>query len=289
MPTRPTSGAVAIIPARLQSTRLPEKALQDLGGAPLVVRVLERARQAASLEAVWVATDSERIADAVRAAGGEAILTRSDHPSGLDRVAEATARLKDLTRRASQADGVRDPDLAADPIVLNVQGDEPFLNPAGLDHLVRLFERPEVRMATLAAPFAPTDDPSDPNRVKVVLDRKGKALYFSRALIPHGARPDHDKGGSDTKGDPGAEGDYRPLLHVGIYAYRLATLRELAALEPAPLERTERLEQLRALYNGIDIHVAVGDYHSIGIDTPEDLAKARTRWEGGVMRGGAGR
>ena len=127
-------------------------------------------------------------------------------------------------------------------------------------------------MATLAAPFAPTDDPRDPNRVKVVVDRNGKALYFSRAPIPHGAGP----------GQP-------MLLHVGIYAYRLATLRELAALPPAPLEQTERLEQLRALWNGIEIHVAVGDYHSIGIDTPEDLAKARTRWEGGAMRGGAGR
>jgi 3-deoxy-manno-octulosonate cytidylyltransferase (CMP-KDO synthetase) len=127
-------------------------------------------------------------------------------------------------------------------------------------------------MATLAAPFGPNDDPRDPNRVKVVVDRKGRALYFSRSLIPHGA---------------GAEEP--PLLHVGIYAYRLATLRELAALKPAPLELTERLEQLRALYNGIEIHVAVGDYHSIGIDTPEDLAKARTRWEGGAMRGGAGR
>lgn len=267
MPTRPTSGAVAIIPARLQSTRLPEKPLQDLGGQPLVVRVLERARRAASLESIWVATDSERIADTVRAAGGEAILTRADHPSGLDRVAEAAASLRETTRRASQADGVRDPDLEADPVVLNVQGDEPFLNPAGLDHLVALFDRPEVRMATLAAPFAPGDDPADPNRVKVVLDRAGRALYFSRSLIPHGA---------------GSKDAAAPLLHVGIYAYRLATLRELAALPPAPLETTERLEQLRALWNGIPIHVAVGDYHSIGIDTPEDLQRARTRWQGGA-------
>lgn len=266
MPTRPTSGAVAIIPARLQSTRLPEKPLQDLGGAPLVVRVLERARRARSLESLWVATDDERVADAVRSAGGEVILTRADHPSGLDRVAEAAALLCDTTRRGSQADGVRDPDLQADPVVLNVQGDEPFLNPSGLDHLVSLFDRPEVRMATLAAPFAAGDDPNDPNRVKVVLDREGRALYFSRSPIPHGA---------------GRESP--PLLHVGIYAYRLATLRELAALPPAPLEISERLEQLRALWNGIPIHVAAGDYHSIGIDTPEDLARARKRWgEGGA-------
>jgi len=276
VPTRPTSGAVAIIPARLQSTRLPEKPLQDLGGKPLVVRVLERARSARSLEAIWVATDSERIAAAVRGAGGETILTRGDHPSGLDRVAEAATALCDETRRASQADGVRDPDLAADPVILNVQGDEPFLNPEGLDHLVSLFDRPEVRMATLAAPFAPDDDPNDPNRVKVVLDRMGRALYFSRSPIPHGGSA---PGASRT----GAAGPAPTLLHVGIYGYRLTTLRELAALPPAPLETSERLEQLRALWNGIPIHVAIGDYHSIGIDTPEDLARARTRWsEGGA-------
>jgi 3-deoxy-manno-octulosonate cytidylyltransferase (CMP-KDO synthetase) len=258
VPTRPTSGAVAIIPARLHSTRLPEKPLQDLGGSPLVVRVLERARRAASLGGVWVATDSERIADVIRAAGGTAVMTRADHPSGLDRVAEAAALLR------------KDPD--PDSVVLNVQGDEPFLNPAGLDHLVRLFDRPEVRMATLAAPFAPDDDLRDQNRVKVVTDRMGRALYFSRAPIPHGAGP-----------------DLPPLLHVGIYAYRFATLRELAALPPCPLEIGERLEQLRALWNGIEIHVAVGDYHSIGIDTPEDLARARTRWEGSAMKGGVNR
>lgn len=282
MPTRPTSGAVAIIPARLQSTRLPEKPLQDLGGKPLVVRVLERARRATSLEAVWVATDSERIVKVVGDAGGETILTRTDHPAGLDRVAEAAIALCEMTRRGSQADGVRDPDLAADPVILNVQGDEPFLNPAGLDHLVSLFDRPEVRMATLAAPFAAGDDPADPNRVKVVLDRMGRALYFSRSLIPHGAGG-APPGGAQTGAAQTGAAATTPLLHVGIYAYRLTTLRELAALPPAPLETCERLEQLRALWNGIPIHVAVGDYHSIGIDTPEDLARARTRWsEGGA-------
>lgn len=248
-PSRPSFGAVAIVPARLQSTRLPEKALQDLGGAPIVVRVLERVRLARAIRDAWVATDSERIAAAVRAAGGEAILTRADHPSGLDRVAEAV--------RLLEGDGAADPEA----VYLNVQGDEPFVSPAGLDHLVRLFERREVRMATVAAPFGAGEDPGDPNRVKVVTDRAGRALYFSRSPLPHGSDP-----------------ECPPLLHVGVYAYRRDTLLALAALPPCPLERAERLEQLRALWNGISIHVAVGDYGSIGIDTPEDLARARGRW-----------
>lgn len=248
-PARPSSGAVAIIPARLQSTRLPEKALQELGGAPLIVRVLERVREAAAIEDVWVATDSPRIADAVRAASGKAVLTRAEHPSGLDRVAEA--------ERALSAEG----SIGSDAILLNVQGDEPFVSPAGLDHLVGLFARPEVAMATLAAPFGPGEDPGDPNRVKVVVDRAGRALYFSRSRVPNGSDPEQP-----------------PLLHVGVYAYRRTALRTLAALPPCPLERAERLEQLRALWNGISIHVAVGDYHSIGIDTPADLERARTHW-----------
>lgn len=243
--------AVGIIPARLHSTRLPEKPLQDLCGAPVIVRVLERVRLSAVLRDIWVATDHQRIADAVLRAGGNAILTSPDHPSGLDRVAEAARLL--LDREA----------IGSEDIIVNIQGDEPFVNARGLGHLVRLFERSEVRMGTLAAPFRNPEEVREPSRVKVVTDREGRALYFSRSPIPHGA----EEGGDDAA-----------LSHIGVYAYRRDTLEELARLSPAPLERVERLEQLRALWNGIPIYVAVGDYHSIGIDTPEDLARARARW-----------
>jgi 3-deoxy-manno-octulosonate cytidylyltransferase (CMP-KDO synthetase) len=247
--SRSIPGAVAIIPARLQSTRLPEKPLQDLGGAPLVVRVLEQVRGSAAVQGVYVATDSKRIADAVTEAGGEVILTSPAHPTGLDRVAEATRLLREA------------PDQDPESVVLNVQGDEPFVSRAGLVALIGLFAKPEVRMATLAAPFDSLAQVVDPNRVKVLLDRNGRALYFSRAPIPSGYGPDAE-----------------PLHHVGVYGYRRQTLLDLAALGPAPIERAERLEQLRALWNGIPIHVAVGDYCSIGIDTPEDLYRARTYW-----------
>ena len=228
--------AVGIIPARLQSTRLPEKPLQDLCGAPLIARVLERVRRSASFRAVIVATDSSRIVDVVRAAGGQAVLTPAELPSGLDRVAEAAQSVED-------------------EVIVNIQGDEPFVSPAGLDHLVSLFRNQDVVMGTLAAPFPAGEDVDDPNRVKVVIDRRGRALYFSRSPVPHG-------------GD-GA------LLHVGVYAYRRGTLLELSRQGPCPLERAERLEQLRALWNGIPIHVEVGEYGSLGIDTPGDLERAR--------------
>lgn len=247
-PSRSIPGAVAIIPARLQSTRLSEKPLQDLGGAPLVVRVLEQVQMSGAVRHVYVATDSKRIADAVTEAGGEVILTSPEHPSGLDRVAEAARLLRDTEQ---------DPET----VILNVQGDEPFVSGKGLEHLMRLFAKPEVRMATLAAPFDSLAEVVDPNRVKVILDRNNRALYFSRAPIPSGYGPDAE-----------------PLHHVGVYGYRRQVLLDLAALGPAPIERAERLEQLRALWNGIPIHVAVGDYFSIGIDTPEDLHRARTYW-----------
>lgn len=238
---------MGIIPARLQSTRLPEKPLQDLGGAPLIARVLERVRRSASFRAVLVATDSERIADAVRGAGGQAVMTSEALPSGLDRVAAAARDLED-------------------DVIVNIQGDEPFVSPRGLDHLVSLFRNSNVIMGTLAAPFPANEEVNDPNRVKVVVDRMGRALYFSRSPIPHGA----------VAGDAAGIGaGPAALLHVGVYAYRRETLFELARLGPCPLERAERLEQLRALWNGIPIHVAVGDYGSLGIDTPEDLERAR--------------
>jgi 3-deoxy-manno-octulosonate cytidylyltransferase (CMP-KDO synthetase) len=253
--SRPQLGAVGIIPARLQSTRLPNKPLQDLGGAPLIVRVLERVRASSALRDVWVATDSEEVVRVVEGVGGQALLTSADHRSGLDRVAEAARQLSDG----------RDPD--PDSVFVNIQGDEPFVSPEGLDHLVRLMEHPDVEMASIAAPFLDRDEVEDPNRVKVVIDRELRALYFSRAPIPSGYGP-----------------AAIPLLHIGVYAYRLRTLFELASLPPAPLEMAERLEQLRALWNGIQIHIAVGEYQSTGIDTPEDLARARDQWAKGRTR-----
>ena len=243
--------AVAVIPARLQSTRLPEKPLQDLGGVPLIVRVLERVRKATSFHAILVATDDERIAKAAKDAGVQAVMTSPDLPSGLDRVAAVT---RDLT----------------DDLIVNIQGDEPFVNPDGLDHLVSLLRNPSVVMGTLAAPFPVDEDVNDPNRVKLVMDRFGRALYFSRTPIPY-----QTGAGSDLAG-----GWATSALHVGVYAYRRETLLELARLGPCPLERAERLEQLRALWNGIPIHVAVGEYGSLGIDTPEDLERARRLFGG---------
>lgn len=259
--------AVGIIPARLDSTRLPEKALLDLGGAPLIVRVLERVRRSTSFRAVVVATDSVKIADVVRAAGGRAVITSLEHPSGLDRVAEAAGELED-------------------DVFVNVQGDEPFVSPAGLDHLVSLFRNPDVVLGTLATPFPEYEDLRDPNRVKVVMDRMGRALYFSRSPIPRGSEV-AGAIGTAPGGTPGAGRVPQALpttaafLHVGVYAYRRETLFELARLGPCPLERTEKLEQLRALWNGIPIHVAVGDYGSLGIDTPEDLERARRMYREG--------
>jgi 3-deoxy-manno-octulosonate cytidylyltransferase (CMP-KDO synthetase) len=237
--------AVAVIPARYGSTRFPAKPLANRTGKYLIQHVVENTLRATSLAAVVTATDDERIASAVRSFGGVAAMTRADHPSGTDRVAEVAA---DPGSPAFDAD-----------VIVNVQGDEPTLPPEYIDRLVRrMADDPGADMATLAAPF-PADEPvDDPARVKVVLSRSGRALYFSRSVIPR-VRDARDGGRP-----PGLH-----LLHLGIYAYRRAFLLGIAELQPTPLELAEKLEQLRVLEHGAAIAVEVVPRPTQGIDTPE--------------------
>jgi 3-deoxy-D-manno-octulosonate cytidylyltransferase len=223
---------IAVIPARMASTRLPGKPLADIGGVPMIVRVWERARQATLPWRVLVATDDERIAAAVRAVGGEAVLTRADHPSGSDRVWEVAAAL--------------DHD-----VVVNVQGDEPFLEPALIDALASAALEPGVDVATAAAPLR---DPGAPGSVvRVAVDPQGFALGFSRSMPAQG----------------------RVLHHVGIYAYRRAALEAFVGLQPSPRERRARLEQLRLLDRGYRFAIVEIDAAPLSVDTPEELAEAR--------------
>lgn len=243
-----------IIPARYGSTRLPGKPLRDLAGKPLVVRVLENAR-AAGADFLWVATDDERIARAVQGAGGTVVMTRADHVSGTDRLAEAAMA------RA----------LPAETIVVNVQGDEPLLEPEHVRSVAAaLAAHPEAGIATLATAVRGVAELFDPSAVKVVTDARGMALYFSRAPLPW-AR-DHFEAGRIATELPDAPAYLR---HVGLYAYTVGTLRRLASSPPAPMERLESLEQLRALWLGIGIHVTVtADPPPPGVDTELDLQRA---------------
>lgn len=241
--------AAGVIPARMGSTRFPAKMLADLGGKPLVVRTAERARLATRLDQVLVAADDPRIVAAVEAAGIPARLTRADHPSGTDRIAEAAA------------------DLDAE-ILVNVQGDEPLIDPALIDRLVeRMAAEPGLEMATAATPIADTAELNNPSVVKVVCSDTGHALYFSRSVIPHArdAAP-------ETLLESGLY-----LRHLGIYAYRRAFLLELVKRPPHPLEETEKLEQLRALACGARIAVLSTNTSAPGVDTPDDLEQAR-KW-----------
>jgi len=234
--------ALAVIPARHASARLPGKPLLDRTGKPLIAHVIERVRAARSIARLIVATDDPRIVDAARAASAEAMLTRDDHPNGTSRIAEVVAALLD------RAEPV--PDL-----VVNVQGDEPEVEPDHIDALVdALTGHPDAPMATLAADWSPDVDPANPNVVKVVTDALGRALYFSRAPIPH---------------DRDATTDVTRLHHVGLYAYRRDFLPTLVALPPTPLEQAEKLEQLRALEHGHSIQVARITAARPGIDTPD--------------------
>lgn len=247
-------GIVGAIPARHASTRLPGKPLLPIAGKPMIEHVVRRAESVEALDRVVVLTDDERIAEAVRAFGGEAIMTPEDCASGTDRIAWAA----------------RDWDCAG---VINIQGDEPLVDTAALAALARLLrDDPEVEMATLAAPLDAGSDPdrfADPNAVKVVTALDGRALYFSRAPIPHHRDAVRDPAAGSTPPAP-----VTPRLHVGVYAYRRDILLRLAELEPTGLERTESLEQLRALEHGITIRVLDLDRPAApGVDTAEDLAR----------------
>jgi 3-deoxy-manno-octulosonate cytidylyltransferase (CMP-KDO synthetase) len=244
-----------LIPARLASTRLPRKPLADIAGAPMVVHVARRAARATGAVRVVVAADDAEIVDACAAHGVRALLTRPDHASGSDRLAEACTLLG----------------LDGDDLVVNVQGDEPLIEPALIDACAAaLAGDAECAVATVAHPIADAIEFANPNVVKVVLDARGRALYFSRAPIPF--RRDRSAGAPDAV----PLTDPAPLRHVGLYAYRAAYLRRFPTLDSAPLERCEALEQLRVLWHGgrIVVHVTAAP-PGIGVDTPQDLARVR--------------
>lgn len=237
--------AIAIIPARYASTRFPGKPLATILGRPMIEWVWERTCRASLVERVLIATDDDRIAAAVRRFGGEVAMTRSDHPSGTDRLAEV-AQLLDCD------------------LVVNVQGDEPLIDPGVIDAAIRpLMASPTLEMGTLKAPIDDPDDFRNPNVVKVVTDLAGRALYFSRAPIPH-RRDDNPAGGIAGM----------PLFrHIGLYVYRREALLRFPTLPPSPLEKLEQLEQLRALENGWSIMTVTVDTSSHGVDTPDDLRR----------------
>ncbi len=229
----------ALIPARYSAQRFPGKPLADIGGAPMVVRVAERAAQASGIDEVAVATDDPRIARAAKAAGFRALMTDPACRNGTERIAQAAR------------------DLPADGY-LNVQGDEPLIDPRAIAQVAALV-RGGAAMATLARPLQPGEE-GLPQVVKVVLDAAGRALYFSRSLIPF----------------PRAPGEVAPLAHLGLYGFSAAALQQFARLPETALERAEGLEQLRALWHGIPIAVGVGDFRSVAVDTPEDLERVRS-------------
>lgn len=244
MPASPD--IVAIIPARFASVRFPGKPLADATGKPLIRHVCEAAARSRRLSRIIVATDDLRIADAVRAFGGEVAMTRADHPNGTSRIAEVASAI--------------DCD-----VVVNVQGDEPSIEPELIDGAIdALLARPACPMATIASPFGAHEDPADPNLVKVVLAADGTALYFSRSPIP--AWRDRDR---SLAADPAARAPAEALKHVGLYVYRRDFLVRFPTLPATPLERCEQLEQLRALEHGHRIAVAIGEAPFHGVDTPE--------------------
>lgn len=251
---------IAVIPARFASSRLPGKPLLDVGGLPMVVQVVRRA-VASGAQAVWVATDSEDVRDAVERHGGQAMLTSGAHATGTDRIAEVTGRL-----------GCGD-----DAIVVNVQGDEPLIEPELISEVAAALARaPDAAIATACHPLDDHASMFNPNIVKLVLDAKGYAMYFSRAPIPY-ARDAFGRSGGASAALPQGLPAYR---HIGLYAYRAGFLRQYASLAPVACERFEALEQLRALAHGYRISVAITHCApAAGVDTQEDLLRVRAEFD----------
>ena len=235
----------AIIPARYASTRFPGKPLAILGGKPVIQRVYEQVSSV--LSEVYVATDDQRIYDTVEQFGGRAVMTRVDHKSGTDRIQEA------VEKTGTTAD-----------VIINVQGDEPFIQPSQIPTLMQLFDAPETQIGTLGKLFESLEAVENPNSPKIVVDERGFALYFSRSVIPF------------IRGVEREEwfGQYPFLKHLGVYAYRREVLSQVTRLPQSSLEKAESLEQLRWLQNGYRIRVGLTDVETVGIDTPEDLARA---------------
>ena len=236
---------MAIIPARYASTRYPGKPLAILGGKTVIQRVYEQVK--CVLDDVYVATDDNRIYNTVTDFGGKAVMTRADHKSGTDRIEEAAEKIG----------------LDAD-VIINVQGDEPFIQPSQIETLMQLFDAPETQIGTLGKPFESIDAVENPNSPKIVTDNRGFALYFSRSVIPYIRGKERDSW----------FGEYPFLKHLGVYAYRREVLAEVTKLPMSSLEKAESLEQLRWLQNGYRIRVGLTDIETVGIDTPEDLTRA---------------
>ena len=236
---------IGIIPARYASTRFPGKPLAMLGGKPVIQRVYEQV--VSVLGEAYVATDDERIFKAVESFGGRAVMTRSDHKNGTDRIEEAAQKLQ------TDAD-----------VIINVQGDEPFIQKSQLETVKHLFDDPQTQIATLGKPFESMEAVENPNSPKIVCDINGYAMYFSRSVIPY------------IRGKEQSEWllNFPYLKHIGLYAYRRNVLAEITKLPQSPLELAESLEQLRWLQNGYRIKVGLTDVETVGIDTPEDLERA---------------
>lgn len=236
---------IAVIPARYSSSRFPGKPLAVLAGKPVIQRVYEQVTKV--LSEAWIATDDERIYNTVSDFGGKAVMTRQDHKSGTDRIEEAVEKIK------TDAD-----------VIVNIQGDEPFIQPSQIETVCKQFDNPSTQIATIGKPFTSMEAVENPNSPKIVTDVNGFALYFSRSVIPY------------VRGVEEKEwlSHFPFLKHLGIYAYRREVLREITRLPQSPLEKAESLEQLRWLQNGYRIRVGITNVETVGIDTPDDLRRA---------------